>query len=313
MLDIPYTFPQIPQVLYSLVIALLLSVTIAASYSVFINLQQHYTQKEEDEDDEDEMEKEKARIKNEQIEVLFQEYRKGLSETPVDLTGLIGDPPSFPSVTSFHTISHKTHCLFARSAKIWGSLPFDDNLSIEENVSQNITNLKIFIQSGKGLHLDAFVFELPNRFGLDVHEFGDAVRRVLTEISKQDPHHGQSMMKPYIGYRGWVFLFASESIFVTTFAPCYSSNNSRYGFGSSSAFVLLQPEYSFAWKEIGDDTAETNWENPKTVRDKIRVDFKKHGRPYDASKLFLPRALHVVKALEEKDPVLTWWIPKKKE
>jgi hypothetical protein len=85
--------------------------------------------------------------------------------------------------------------------------------------------------------------------------------------------------------QGWYFEFGGESIFVTTFAPCYKSDSSRYCFledngDPSSCFILLQPELSFAKKNIGEETPDTNWDDPQTIRDKIRCEFKKHGRSY---------------------------------
>lgn len=50
----------------------------------------------------------------------------------------------------------------------------------------------------------------------------------------------------------------------------------RYQFGADneSCFVLLQPEYSFAWRNIEcDNTVPTNWDDPSAdcIRDKIRL------------------------------------------
>jgi hypothetical protein len=105
------------------------------------------------------------------------------------------------------------------------------------------------------------------------------------------------MKKSYVGKRGWYFEFNNEPIFITTFAPFYPSSSSRYlsrstfnlltfiryafGIDEESSFVLLQPEYSFTWRDIGEDTPHTEWNNPKTMRDKIRCEFKKHGRMYE--------------------------------
>jgi hypothetical protein len=43
----------------------------------------------------------------------------------------------------------------------------------------------------------------------------------------------------------WRFTFCGEAMFVTTFAPCYGTDHARYGFGSKSTFIYLQPNYSF--------------------------------------------------------------------
>lgn len=72
--------------------------------------------------------------------------------------------------------------------------------------------------------------------------------------------------------------------------------------------MLLQPEYSFAWHDIGNDAPDTQWNNPQTMRDKIRVEFKKAGRPYEIPPtIFYSPALYIVKPLELGAPTLDWW------
>jgi len=120
--------------------------------------------------------------------------------------------------------------------------------------------------------------------------------------------------KSYVGKRGWYFEYLNEPIFVTTFSPSYPSDNARYAYGCSSGFVLLQPEFSFAWKDIGNDTPDTNWDNPQTVRDKIRCEFKKHGQLYDIPPtIYYPTAAGIVPPLKLGMPVVEWWVTKKSE
>lgn len=117
------------------------------------------------------------------------------------------------------------------------------------------------------------------------------------------------MNKSYVSLVGWSFEFDEVHIFVTTFAPCYPENHSRYAFGAENGFVLLQPMYSFAIHDIGDDTPHTNWDEPKTVRDKIRVAYKENKRPYQIRKtLYYPMAEDLVKPLVEgPGNVVQWW------
>lgn len=167
-----------------------------------------------------------------------------------------------------------------------------------------------FLILGPGLHLDGFVFELPgDKFGMDIETFGQGVRRILKYISDQDPAGYHCMNKSFVSQIGWTFEFDSIPIFVTTFAPCYHSNHSRYAFGAKNGFVLLQPMYSFAIHDIGKDTPITNWDNPKTIRDKIRVAYKENGRPYQIRPtVYYPMAHDIVKPLiEGPGNVLNWW------
>ena len=154
------------------------------------------------------------------------------------------------------------------------------------------------------------MFELPgDEFGCDVHAFGQGVRRVLECISDHDPSGFHCMNKSYVAHVGWSFEFNRTPIFVTTFAPCYPENHSRFAFGAKSGFILLQPMYSFAIHDIGNETPHTNWENPKTIRDKIRVAYKENGRPYQIrDTVYYPAAHDLVKPLVEgPGRLLEWW------
>ena len=123
------------------------------------------------------------------------------------------------------------------------------------------------------------------------------------------------MNKSYMSGVGWSFEFDSIPIFVTTFAPCYPENHSRFAFNAKSGFILLQPMYSFAIHDIGRETPHTNWDNPETVRDKIRVAYKENGRPYQIREtVYYPQAHDLVKPLEEgPGRVFEWWRPDKSE
>ena len=175
---------------------------------------------------------------------------------------------------------------------------------------RSIPTLIKFFAIGESLHLDGFVFELPGEeFGKDTESFGEGVRRVLSYISEQDPAGYHCMNKSFVSQIGWSFEFNTFPIFVTTFAPCYPENHSRYAFGAVNAFILLQPMYSFAIHEIGHDTPATNWDNPQTIRDKIRVAYKENGRPYYIrDTVYYPMAHDIVKPLiEGPGNVVEWW------
>lgn len=119
------------------------------------------------------------------------------------------------------------------------------------------------------------------------------------------------MKKSYIGKRGWWFEFDDEPFFITTFAPCYPTTHSRFGFGiKDKSYVLFQPEFSFAWHNIGEDTVETDWETPTTTRDKIRVEYRRNGRAYEIpSTIYYSPAPYMVDPLCKGDPRIEWWVP----
>ena len=73
-------------------------------------------------------------------------------------------------------------------------------------------------------------------------------------------------------------------------------------------FVLLQPEYSFLHHDLPYDTPHTEWEAPRTIRDRIRVSFRDAGQEYVVPPTVrYPTAHHVVKQLRAGDPVVEWW------
>ena len=116
------------------------------------------------------------------------------------------------------------------------------------------------------------------------------------------------MNKSYIDKRGWVFEFNKVTFFVTTFAPFYPENHPRYAHGVNDSYILFQPELSFAFHDLPPDTPTTNWENPKTVRDRIRVAFKEAGRKYTIpSTIYHPMVEEMIRPIKETDSLYAWW------
>jgi hypothetical protein len=48
------------------------------------------------------------------------------------------DSQQCSTLDEFQSIVQNTHCLFAKKAKIWASRPWDDKLSLEENIHRSI-------------------------------------------------------------------------------------------------------------------------------------------------------------------------------
>lgn len=74
------------------------------------------------------------------------------------------DPVRSESIRSFAPVQMGTKCSFARAAKIWGSKPWDQQMSFEENVKANAAALALFLEIGKGLQLEGFLLELKSKF-----------------------------------------------------------------------------------------------------------------------------------------------------
>lgn len=146
-------------------------------------------------------------------------------------------------------------------------------------------------------------------------DLSDGVRRLLTSFASADPRGTRCMSNTdEIGRRGWVFEFNSVTFFITTFAPCYpASSPRRCASDATSAFVLFQPETSFARRDLPSDSKDTDWTNPSNVRDKIRVAFRDAGRPYRIpDSVHSPMAYQVVRPLDElSGDIVEWWIDRR--
>jgi small GTP-binding protein len=214
----------------------------------------------------------------------------------------------------FAPIKNGSECPFAKSSKLWGGAPITASRDIEGQSVANVQALREFTRRVRtGDKLDGFCIELDDptltkETGNPQH-LGDCVRRMLTHLALNDPSGENSMKVSYIGKRGWRFRFNQCDFFVTTFAPCYPATSSRFAFGCGRAFVLLQPELSFARHDLPLDTAHTNWEEPKNIRDETRIAFRKAGKGYHIpTTTKYPMAEHIVKPLyDDGQNVVHWW------
>ena len=226
-----------------------------------------------------------------------------------------------PTLERFQPIKKGTICPFARAAKLWGGkLPDELTLRltsrvnpIEEAALLNARPLAEFAaRSSNGEALDGFCMEIPGH-SYRVEDLGEHVRQLLTALSALDPS-GENAMKEMgsIDSPQWRFRFAGEDFFLTTFAPLYKKDSSRYAFGTRTSFLLLQPLTSFGRHGLLRDTpaSATNWTNPTTMRDKARAAFKESGCPYHIPEE-LPYAVahHIVKPEKDDGTVVRWWEP----
>ena len=219
------------------------------------------------------------------------------------------------TLTRFAPIKNNTECPFAKTAQLWGGKPLESEseTSLDVHAKVNYAALCHFVhQCEQGKALDGFCIEIdhPLAQSAGTQEFGQCVRVVLTCLSDLDPSKEFMMRVKYIGSRGWQFRFGGMDFFVSTFAPCYPVTSSRYAFGTNRAFVLLQPNISFLRHNVHlDNVPETNWDQPKTARDKARVAYRNAGRPYHIPRsTTYPLAEHVVKPFKDDGvSVLKWW------
>lgn len=143
----------------------------------------------------------------------------------------------------------------------------------------------------------------------------------------------------------WHFKFLGETFFVTCFAPCYpATGNARYMFGQEAAaivaahaqaqaaqaeggaaagnaeahllhdfsdrcFVLFQPELAFLRHNLSADTPHTNWDEPRTERDRIRAAFRRADREYVIPHTVAYPTAHFIvpPLLPFSQPIVRWW------
>jgi len=150
-------------------------------------------------------------------------------------------------------------------------------------------------KTGKRLKpLDGFVMEVIGKQYCSTYEnFKETAHKVLVELGGKEEEIAKRT-------DGWHVSYQGEPCFISTFAPFYSPSSSRYMFQLSSAssisslfsifkssslyscFILIQPRCSFQLYSLSPLTTEegTEWQNPTTIRDRIRCLYKKHGRKY---------------------------------
>ncbi|KAL5015016.1 hypothetical protein ScPMuIL_009286 [Solemya velum] len=212
---------------------------------------------------------------------------------------------------NFRPVKESTECVYAKTANVWGSPDWQDDLTLEENVFRALPTFLKFTMVCRSRALDGFLYEVPGKkYAYNIKSFGQSLRRVLKTLSDHDPAGFHCMDKSYIERTGWVFQFNSCTFFITTFAPFYPETNPRYTFGCENAYFLFQPEISFALHDLSPDSPITNWDCPLTNRDKIRVAYRDAGRPFTVpSTLCYPMAPDMVKPVNMGEPQYEWWKP----
>jgi FPC/CPF motif-containing protein YcgG len=196
------------------------------------------------------------------------------------------DPQNCPSFHRFQLLAKKSNCIFAKNAQLWGCLDFDETQTLSTNVQNMVPALMKFVTlADEGMKLDGFLIEIKGKdYCSDVTSFASTVKQTLEIISANDPSGLNVMKLKGISSSSWYYSFCTVPLFVTTFAPFYSQSHCRYMHSLSElgnvCYLLLQPEISFYHHKIGSDTPHTNWESPQTIRDQIRLNFRKNQRGY---------------------------------
>ncbi|CAF1198906.1 unnamed protein product [Rotaria sp. Silwood1] len=214
----------------------------------------------------------------------------------------------------FHQIQNKSDCIFAKRARFWNAHHWLENVSIEENCERLLPSFILFCAFVKDISLDGYLIEIThNHLTATLEDFGQVFKQILRFLSDHDPvkRHCMNVTPSRIGQTGWVFEFDRVTFFITTFTPHYPETHPRYAHGSKNyCHILFQPELSFLRHDLPDDTPETNWKEPVTSRDKIRVAFRKHGREYPIRPtIYYPPAHDMIRPLSnDLEDIVEWWL-----
>lgn len=214
-----------------------------------------------------------------------------------------GEATTWAAAARLVVIQQQTHCIFAPAARLWGSPPWQPALGLAGNLEHCLPHFIRFVDVARELRLDGYAITLPGaEHGATLALLARHTRGVLEFLSDRDPAGDHCMRRP-IESPEWVFSFGGEPFFINTFAPCYPSGHSRYGFGADDVFVLLQPRHSFA-RAYGKAASVV----PNVARARIRSDYAAHGRRYSTAISTVPFEAHrIVRPLQIDDPPVRFW------
>lgn len=215
------------------------------------------------------------------------------------------DPSTALSRDRFSAVIGKTLCPFAQRAKIWGAPDIDDKRDFAYNVSQIVQVLRRFCRVAPTEGLDGFVIRIntPEQIR-DLASFSSAFLHLVTELGRASKEAGRNNpMEEDISSPEWRFKFCGISFFITTFAPFYRGDHPRFSWRRDSAFILLQPEFSFDHHGI-----HSNNPNRTSIKKSIRQGFSRNSVGYSTDLVEQPlEALKYIKPLQLGDSPVKWW------
>ncbi|RKP48239.1 YqcI/YcgG family protein [Trinickia fusca] len=215
------------------------------------------------------------------------------------------DPSTALSRDRFGAVIGKTLCPFAQHAKIWGAPDIDDKKDFAYNASQIAQVLCRFCRVAPTEGLDGFVIRIhvPEQIR-DLASFSSAFFHIVAELGRASKEAGwDNPMEENLSSPEWRFRFCGISFFITTFAPFYRGDHPRFSWRRDSAFVLLQPEFSFDHHGIHSN-------NPKrtSIKETIRQGFSRNSVGYSTDLVEQPlEALKYIKPLQLGDSPIEWW------
>lgn len=215
------------------------------------------------------------------------------------------DPSTALSLDRFRETVVKTLCPFAQRAKIWGAPDVDDKKDFAHNVSQIADVLRRFCRVAPSEGLDGFVIRLDMPAQIrDLTSFSSAFLELARGLGRANKEAGlDNPMEWDISSPEWRFTFGGVSFFITTFAPFYRGDHPRFSWCRNSAFIFLQPEFSFDHHGIHSGNHKRG-----SIKESIRQYFSKNSIGYSSELVEQPlEALKYIKPLQLSDPPVKWW------
>ena len=157
------------------------------------------------------------------------------------------DPTVSPTLEAFRPIVETTACIFAGRAKLWGAPDYDCNLSIQDNTVKFTQILSRFCKVAPNEGLDGYVIRLTDHQHFsDIRALARVLHLILNGIGEMNEQGGaENPMQGDLLSPSWRFSFRGTTFFITTFAPFYEKKHPRRSPLPGSAFIFLQPEFSF--------------------------------------------------------------------
>lgn len=202
----------------------------------------------------------------------------------------------------FTRIQHEAACVFAARSRIEQAGTFHSPHAETVGLAA-APSLAAFAKRINRDLLDGFVIELSHPcHGHSVEAVAAAVRGVLTGLLEGKKAADNKDLTD-AAEQHWWFRACGTRWFVLAFAPCYGPASPRYGFGSDSTYVLLQPVAAF------DRHATPRGEVISVqAKERIRREYAATGRPYDAELAAQGvEALKFVWPLVLGHPPIRWW------
>jgi hypothetical protein len=244
-----------------------------------------------------------------QIHREFQESLKALPR--VNKADVADECVGSEVLEAFRPIQSRVCCSFAKGATVWAPQRANDlDIPLLTRVASD---------EGRRAHIDGFLVHIRAAEVItNEADMARVVGAVLSAYSDADPARIHCLRRPsrIIQSRHWAFEFNGESFFVTTFSNIYGKTHPRYTYGACddrSVFILLQPEYSFAYRGLdgSDHATPTDYAAPRSDRDKIRAAFRAAGQDYvrDGDPGGLRAAHQLVRGSDDAygSRVVDWW------